>query len=127
MRMRLVLDASAEITLAGGLDQGRRRLLEHLQRLADPARQASRPRIARQSYRPGPTPCPVTATRKRVDHVAHLAAGPLGIVVDGLFQGRHVERLDLRQDSVELGQHGRDALLAQPLLHGVGVVGPATR
>ena len=47
--------------------------------------------------------------------------------MDGLFEGRQIERLDLGQLLIELGQHGRHALLAQPLLHGVGVEGQRIR
>ena len=58
-------------------------------------RQASRPRIAKAIVKPRADPLPRDRHPQRVHHVAHLAAGPLGVVVHGLFKRRNVVGLGL--------------------------------
>ena len=57
------------------------------------ARERSRPRISRISNMPKPTDLPVTATRKRVDHLTDLDALRLDEISQQLLQGVGLEAL----------------------------------
>src|SRR5262249_26683212 len=100
MRMRMVLTAAWNAFRRRNRSRSRW-LPEQFQGQVDAGAAGLAPEDDQAVIQAGTNPLSCNGYSQRVDDVAHLAAGPPGIIVYGLLQGGRVVRLGLCQQLVE--------------------------